>query len=65
MHIRIIDILLALSCLTLLFQIFPSAFWTSLAIVDLRNWTWRSYAVVSTVAIVTLVTLRAWSERDA
>jgi hypothetical protein len=34
-------------------------------LIDVRNWDWRWYASLSTVAIVALVILKAWIERDA
>lgn len=64
MQVRTIDALLAIMCLTLLFQVFPSAFWGMLAILNPRNWSWRSYAGFFAVAIVVLMVLRTWSAQE-
>jgi hypothetical protein len=37
---------------------------TTLAILDVRQWSWKVFAALSTGAIVALVALRAWLDRD-
>lgn len=66
-----LELALIVSAVALFFQLFPGILAnivSFLAIVfsyiDVRGWTWRSYATVSVVAIVSLVALRAWLERD-
>ena len=61
--------LLVVSCLAFLFQLVPSAWWTILDacwtfsdVVDVRGWSWRSYAVVSVITIVVLIVIRAWQD---
>jgi hypothetical protein len=44
--------LLVASLITPVFQLFPGAWTWVLGIVDVRSWTWRSYAVASTLWIV-------------
>jgi hypothetical protein len=39
----------------LLFQIFPNLWWGIVALLDVRIWTWKSYAVVSAIAIAILL----------
>lgn len=58
---------LAVSFAALFFQLFPAVWWglVSLAAlvfsyVDVRGWTWRSYAVICVVAILVLSAARAW-----
>ena len=60
---RWLECLLALSAITLFFQLFPGAWWALVSAADVRNWTWRSYAVVSGLALALLVGLKAWRER--
>jgi hypothetical protein len=55
-------LLLAISLTTLIFQVFPSAWWVVVSIVDVRSWTWRSYATAFAVALVVLMAARAWQE---
>jgi hypothetical protein len=52
--------LLSVSVLTLVLQLFPGVYWAALAILDVRLWTWRAYAVTFALALVALVALRAW-----
>ena len=58
-----LGVLLAVSIVSLVFQLFPSVWWGLLAIVDIRSWSWRSWAVASAVWIVCLVGMKTW--RDA
>jgi hypothetical protein len=58
-----LEVLIFVAVVTLLFQLFPNLWWGALAVIDVRNWTWKSYAVASSIAVVVLVALRAWSER--
>ena len=53
-------ILLAISTLTLLVQLELSGWLPAIVPLDVRNWTWRGYAVLCTVTIVVLVAIRAW-----
>ena len=53
---------LAISGLSLFFEIFPDAWWSVvsfamlvLGYLDIRAWSWRSYAVVCVIAIAVLV----------
>ena len=55
--------LLVISTVSLVFLLFPSLWWGLLAIIDIRGWTWRSWAVASTIWIVGLVGIKVW--RDA
>lgn len=55
--------LFALSAVVFLFQLFPAFFLAILSTVDVRLWTWRSYAVVCSVGIVALVGVKAWQNR--
>jgi len=50
---------LAVSCLALFFQVFPSAWWAFVGVVDARGWTWRTYAVLCALAIGWLVYLKS------
>ena len=59
----ILEMLLAVSCTVLVLQAFPELFWGLLAIIDVRNWSWRVFATVSAIAIVSLVGIKAWLER--
>ncbi len=59
-----LETLLLVSSVSLFLAFFPAAWWGLLAIIDVRNWSWRSYAAISTLAIVGLVGLKAWLERD-
>ena len=60
-----LEVALAVSAVALFFQLFPSV-WASVAAflalvfsyVDVRGWTWRSYAVVCAIAIVALIILK-------
>lgn len=69
-----LGVLLVVSLVTLFFQFFPGVWWGLvgalemawlgfLAIVDVRNWTWKVYATLSAIAIVALIGLKAWLER--
>jgi hypothetical protein len=53
---------LAFTFAALVFQLFPSLWWAVISVVDVRNWTWRSYAAVSTIAIVVLFVAKAWQD---
>jgi hypothetical protein len=44
-----------LMCAALLFQLVPAAWWWTVSVVDVRHWTWRSYAVIFAVAIAVLI----------
>jgi hypothetical protein len=57
-----LEVVFALSCASLLFQLFPGVWWALISVVDVRNWTWRSYAAVSALTIVVLFVARAWQE---
>jgi hypothetical protein len=68
--------LLVITALALLFQHFPSLWWGLLgvntsfwrglfAIVDVRAWTWRSWAVASTIWIVSFVAIKVWWDADS
>jgi hypothetical protein len=52
----------AISSAVLVFQLFPDVFWAGLAHLDVRQWTWRSYGVVSGVAIVVLFVAKTWQD---
>jgi hypothetical protein len=56
---------LAVASLSLVFQIFPAAFWGLLAILDVRNWTWGVTVGVEVAVIVLLLALRVWQTADA
>ncbi len=60
---RWIEVLLVISGMALVVQLFPSFWWSVLTIIDVRGWTWRSWAVASAIWIVALVGIKAW--RDA
>jgi len=57
------EALLVILTISLVFQLFPELWWRCLAIVNIRRWTWRSWAVASFLWIVVMVGLKAW--RDA
>jgi hypothetical protein len=57
-----LECLLAASVLTLVFQLFPSLWAALSSYVDVRGWTWRSYAAASALAIVVLVAAKAWQD---
>jgi hypothetical protein len=59
MLLRLLEVCLVIGVMLLLLQLFPAAWDSSLAMVDVRQWSWRSYAVASAVAIVVLVALKA------
>lgn len=40
-----------------------NAWWGLLATIDIRNWTWPIFAVLSGLAIVSLVGIKAWLDR--
>jgi hypothetical protein len=56
-------LLFFVSGLCLLFQLFPSVWWAFVSIFDIRNWTWRSYAIVCAVALV-MLTAYLWNAED-
>ncbi len=54
--------ILAISIVSLFFQLVPSAFWGLLSVAavvagyfDVRTWTWRSYAIICGIAIAVLI----------
>jgi hypothetical protein len=60
---------LTVSCLALFFQLFPGALSSvaalvalSFSYVDVRGWTWRSYAVICTVIICVLIVAKNWQD---
>jgi hypothetical protein len=62
-----LELVLAVSFAALLLQLFPAAWWSLVSLaavvfsyVDVRGWTWRSYAVICVVAILVLTAARAW-----
>lgn len=57
------EALFVIFIISLLVQLFPSFWWSVLTIIDVRGWTWRSWAVASAIWIVALVGLKA--RRDA
>lgn len=59
------ELVLALGSITLFFQLFPSALWALVSILDVRGWSWRSYAVASVLWIVVLVGIKAWRDSRA
>jgi hypothetical protein len=66
-----LEVALIACALAVFFLLFPGI-WASvisylrlaLSYIDVRSWTWRSYATVSVVSIVALVGLKSWVERD-
>jgi hypothetical protein len=56
-------VLLALAILTLVIQLFPAVFRGVISALDVRAWSWRSYAVASAAAIVILVGIKATRNR--
>lgn len=67
-------LLLVVSGITLVLQIFPGLWFgtlsilsatgsTILSIVDVRAWTWKAFASAFSLAIVVLFALRAWSAK--
>ena len=61
---RWLVVLLVLSSLSLLLQLFPRLRWAVVAVVDVRDWSWRSYSALFAAVIVLLVAVRAWQERS-
>jgi hypothetical protein len=64
-----LEIALAGSAISLLLQIFPGVWWSTVSVwavvlsyLDVRGWTWRSYATVSGIAMVTLAIIKAWRD---
>ena len=51
--------LLGLSLLALLFEIFPELAGTVWSTVDVRGWTWKSYAVISSLVIAVLTVAKS------
>lgn len=60
---RWLEWLLVLSCVTLVFQLFPVLFWGLLYVVDIRNWSWTAMSLILCVIIVILFAYRAWIKR--
>lgn len=58
-----LEILLASSCLALVFQLFPGLWWGLLAAVDVRYWSWTVIIILNVIVIFILVGLRAWQNR--
>ncbi len=58
-----IETVLAISVLALLLQIFPGIYGAVFSAIDVRNWSWKSYAVASSVAISLLVGVKALQEK--
>jgi hypothetical protein len=58
-----VEVLLVASLITLGFQLFPGVWSWVVDIVDIRNWTWRSYAVASILWIVVFSAIKAWRDR--
>lgn len=54
---------LVLNCIVLLFLLFPNLLWTVISVADARNWTWRTYAAGSAIAIVVLLVAKVRQER--
>ena len=62
---------LLVSVVALILQVLPSE-WTGvtrfteivISYIDVRNWSWRSYAAVFTGMIFGLMGLKAWLDRD-
>ena len=60
-----LEVTLAVSALALFFQLFPNIWWWGVSLaalafsyVDVRGWTWRSYAVVCVVVIAALIVIK-------
>jgi hypothetical protein len=62
---RWLEILLMVFGLALVVQLFPSLWGIVLATIDVRGWTWRSWAVASTIWIVCMVVIKSRRDRAA
>jgi hypothetical protein len=60
-----LEMWLVLASVSLVFQIFPAAFWSLLAIVDVRNWPWSALVAVEVAVIVVLLLLKVRQTADA
>jgi hypothetical protein len=56
---------LFLAALSLFFQLFPTAFWRVMAVVDVRDWTWGVWVGVEIAVIAVLLLLRVRQGADA
>lgn len=56
------ELLLLIGLLGLVLQLFPDVGARILAFIDVRTWTWRAYAVVCGIWVVSLVVLKAWRD---
>ena len=60
-----LEMWLVLASLSLVFQIFPTAFWNLLAIADVRNWPWAVWVGVEVAVIAVLLALKVRQTADA
>ncbi|MBI2826199.1 MAG: hypothetical protein HYX69_16080 [Planctomycetia bacterium] len=58
-----LELLLVTTAAALVFQLFPRVWWGLLSTIDVRTWTWRTYAVICGLAIVALAGAKAWQNR--
>lgn len=49
-------------CLAFVFQLYPPLWWGLIGALDVRAWSWRSYATASAFAIIALVIIKAMQE---
>ena len=51
-----------ISFLALILHLFPAVWWALVSVVDLRQWTWRSYAVLFAIAVAVLIVAKGRQE---
>lgn len=59
------ELLLLISSSVLLFQLFPGIWLRVLHYADVRNWTWRAYAVTCGVWVICLFVIKLWRDNAA
>lgn len=70
-RIHWLELALIASGLALFFQLFPSVWssvvsfsWHILGYVDVRGWTWHSYAFANIAVLLALVGMRVWQDNN-
>jgi len=61
--VRILWVALSVSCILLIFQLFPPLMLFIVWILDIRNWTWIAVWSLNILAIATLIGYHAWTNR--
>ena len=58
-----LEVLLVLSVLALVFQLFPDLWFGTLFVLDFRHWTWTGWSAANAVVLLVLIFIRAWRNR--